>query len=706
MTKKNSTVSTCQRTALLACLFIFSATLLAAIAAKPAALSARTIQNRLDVGQLAGVWEGMWGLRSGVYDDYRPVQAPSTGPSASGSPVPAQSTTLRVTAASPVPAPIAKIPAQGQNRSSAGFNDRLFEPQIYSLLKSGGELDGGLIGPQYAGRRLNRDQVAAIALERFITAATDKGISKAEITAAMFEGRFNPDLEDVQLVWEGLGNSQEEQQPEPQQPSGPRRRGSVPQEPRKRYEQPIEFRRNQAWDKHFGAITGIMGVRTIINGQEVNRAARDIILRLVMYKKSKENFQDFYGITPNPSLTYEKLTAHIRSLQMAAFEVSYRFQSIGNDMSGAERSHCAYTYFALPANNHYSGFDFRKDYEDLRNRLYLRTSQQTIANANSPPVTPARPGHPAETSPDPVTSEPPEKPIKAPRASTKTPRASSTAAVKGSCDDLAAHPDDKSHSGAGVADEKIASGPAIEKCTAAIRQNPDTARFHFQLGRAFWAAKRYDEALEAFLKAEEMSYAPAYFYLGQGYEKGLAETGKPDPAAARDLYMLAAAGGFAPAIQAYGEFEEIYELDYEAFKAPSFLKAIYNFQETGPDGKQINLLEKRIQDTDDRRRIATYIRGMQEFLSARPNPVDTACDQIYDRELDLALNEILTKETLPFLKSLSQAPLLAELFDNGQEDMYRLAAEYGGCQGPVVTQIFKHIKQYIRANPAKRNDQR
>ena len=189
------------------------------------------------------------------------------------------------------------------------------------------------------------------------------------------------------------------------------------------------------------------------------------------------------------------------------------------------------------------------------NRLSSGVSLVTIAciaaycqSASGPSVPKKSAGaQPQNAQPQKKTAAPTKKEsLPKPAASTKKP----------SCDELTAHPDDKDKTGAGVLDESIDAELGIEQCAAAVEQNPQTARLHFQLGRAYWAAERYDEALESFLRAEEMDYAPAYFYIGMAYEDGLIEGEEPDLAMARDMYMIAASEGFAPAILAYQDFEE------------------------------------------------------------------------------------------------------------------------------------------------------
>lgn len=284
------------------------------------------------------------------------------------------------------------------------------------------------------------------------------------------------------------------------------------------------------------------------------------------------------------------------------------------------------------------------------------------------------------------------------RPTAKPPRTAPASAVKGTCDDLATHPEDKGRKGAGISDEKIAPGPAIEKCLLAIKQSPGVARFHFQLGRAYWAAKKYDEALEAFLKAEEMNYAPAYFYLAQAYEQGLAESGKPDAATARDLYLLAASGGFEPAARAYGEFEETYEIEFDDFAVPGYVKALYYGEMAELDGKPVNALDLL---NKERREVLIYMEGLHMFLYyRRTESIDPSCGKLYDRGAYDTINNIRDQEDSD--ASGRQRVMMgdSQIREMAEADIHRLVVEYGGCQGAVVTQFYANVKKYLRENPA------
>jgi tetratricopeptide (TPR) repeat protein len=271
------------------------------------------------------------------------------------------------------------------------------------------------------------------------------------------------------------------------------------------------------------------------------------------------------------------------------------------------------------------------------------------------------------------------------------------------CDSLAGHPEDKGRlrTVTGVADEKILSHLAIEKCSQAVRQSPTMARFHFQLGRAYWAAKRYDEALDAFLKAEEMEYAPAYFYLGQAYEQGLIEGEKADPAAAQNLYMIAASEGFEPAVRAY-QGSRGDEPDFSEFKQPALLQALYE--------GNLEALNK------DRRLALLYIRGIYNLLEAEPDfeGADPTCRKIVDRATAKELSRIVRVEILKldpepslltdglFALQCQRDPACVEKFkrdavfiQEGTEDFYLFAYDYGTCEGAAVGKVYATIKRFV-----------
>lgn len=120
------------------------------------------------------------------------------------------------------------------------------------------------------------------------------------------------------------------------------------------------------------------------------------------------------------------------------------------------------------------------------------------------------------------------------------------------CDELAAEPDDADRhpNVAGVALETIATANAVPACLDAVQRFPAVSRFHYQLGRAYFAAHDYDAALTSYKKAFELGNVRALFALGAMYDHG--DGVDQDPARARFYYEIAARMKFAPAITRLG----------------------------------------------------------------------------------------------------------------------------------------------------------
>lgn len=124
------------------------------------------------------------------------------------------------------------------------------------------------------------------------------------------------------------------------------------------------------------------------------------------------------------------------------------------------------------------------------------------------------------------------------------------------CDELAAAPDDadKHPKVGGIALEKIVAADAIAACTDAVNRFPATSRFSYQLGRAYFAAQNYDDALTNYKRAFELGSVRALFALGTTYDRG--EGVERDPVRARFYYEIAAQRKFAPAIANLGALYE------------------------------------------------------------------------------------------------------------------------------------------------------
>ncbi len=129
------------------------------------------------------------------------------------------------------------------------------------------------------------------------------------------------------------------------------------------------------------------------------------------------------------------------------------------------------------------------------------------------------------------------------------------------CDRLAADPEDRDRaleSGkpvAGVPDVADIDGPrAVTACLKALGDFPGVARFRFQLGRAYVAAKNYDSAFEQLRIAAEEGHAVAQNDLGSLYFNGLGV--EKDQQTAVEWFERAGAAGVASAQMSLGTIYE------------------------------------------------------------------------------------------------------------------------------------------------------
>lgn len=86
------------------------------------------------------------------------------------------------------------------------------------------------------------------------------------------------------------------------------------------------------------------------------------------------------------------------------------------------------------------------------------------------------------------------------------------------CDTLAAHPADTQRVAPGVQWDLMNARAAIQACSQAVKQYPDTLRFQFQLGRALLRAKRRDEGLPYLFSVAEQGYNAAFANIGGTYQ--------------------------------------------------------------------------------------------------------------------------------------------------------------------------------------------
>jgi hypothetical protein len=201
----------------------------------------------------------------------------------------------------------------------------------------------------------------------------------------------------------------------------------------------------------------------------------------------------------------------------------------------------------------------------------------TLAAADStrkPPATAAPASGPPSSPPPPVATAAVPPP---PADATPRPAPAEAADPVANCDRLAAHRDDPQKTGSpGVADEEIDTAKAIAACGAAAKGSPKTARLRFQLARAYWAAERFEDAIEEFIGAGELEHGGALAYLGDAALYGVAGL-DPDPETAKGLYQQAADAGFKPAAALAAEIVagvKVEEPPQAVYEEPELVKAL------------------------------------------------------------------------------------------------------------------------------------
>jgi hypothetical protein len=124
------------------------------------------------------------------------------------------------------------------------------------------------------------------------------------------------------------------------------------------------------------------------------------------------------------------------------------------------------------------------------------------------------------------------------------------------CDKLAASDFDPTRPASvrGVPLAAIDARPALDICAFAVKAEPRNARLVFQLGRAFRAAERQQEARKALRLAIALGNKPAAAEYADLLAQGIG--GPRDPAQARRNYERAAAGGDPDAMLALARMYE------------------------------------------------------------------------------------------------------------------------------------------------------
>jgi tetratricopeptide (TPR) repeat protein len=271
------------------------------------------------------------------------------------------------------------------------------------------------------------------------------------------------------------------------------------------------------------------------------------------------------------------------------------------------------------------------------------------------------------------------------------------------CDAQAAHPDDIMRFATGKADGEVVGVLALRACWEAAKQYPNEHRFHFQLGRAFAALRRNEEAAKEFEKAVSLGSTPAKYYRAETILESFWVSGsEAEYDQAVKLLEEAAKDSFAPAEQRYKELS----FSSEGFQNPRIIEALYS-------GDMKTLNQARIL-------VALYAQGMQEFLSVEWNPEGNDCpaylvEPSINFDLDAAIvgDPRNTAERLLYDTTFSGAEWVGTLAADptwkgdltkwrdyykslGRRDAQFLAHEFG-CESQVTKILYGGLIEFSKA---------
>jgi hypothetical protein len=259
------------------------------------------------------------------------------------------------------------------------------------------------------------------------------------------------------------------------------------------------------------------------------------------------------------------------------------------------------------------------------------------------------------------------------------------------CDSLTSHPHDPNRYAAGVTDEQLAPGIAIKACEAAVKVSRNEARLWFELGRAYWVAKRYPNGFAAFVEAAKRNYAPAMKYIGDAYltGHGLPNGEKQDAYTALKWYKKSAAGGFEDADAAVdsttGYLQSI-TFNPDAFVGKSYMARIYNNEFDG---------------VDDDKDFLVYISGFIDefggdqilFIKPECKPMATA---LASMNLNVQASLGMFGQLLPQMLNgqvtdqMQQIMAWKVIEDQGARDAVALVNQYG-CTGRIAKTVMSNI---------------
>ena len=290
------------------------------------------------------------------------------------------------------------------------------------------------------------------------------------------------------------------------------------------------------------------------------------------------------------------------------------------------------------------------------------------------------------------------------------------------CDEVAAHPDDPERWAEGVADADLIPAPAARFCSAAVAEHADAPRFRFQLARAHWVAKHYDDAIPLFIDvAERYDYPIAWTYLALAADAGLGPMAR-NPELARQMAERAASAGFSVELGSAAQTATAPAFDPSVFNQPHVVAALYN-------GDFDRLFVSGIGQTMDYVPLSQeliYMTGLHNSFASRINRImDRDCALIYkpavqDRLLasitsgvfgDAQGRDALAEKGFELMgrlmRDVAQGDLQGMvakernttlLRQMGEQDGERLLVAHG-CASDVVRQIYANLEAFVAGTP-------
>ena len=224
---------------------------------------------------------------------------------------------------------------------------------------------------------LTTHEVSRMAYLKFMDLAEEKGIDvKNGINEAVLSGQLNIPFSDLRMVFAGIGrpslsdirerwpgflkNLIDQGQVEP---------GEMPHHT---YLQGLyQAYRDELWTQEHGSFGDIESVKTSVAGQMVTMSGQDLGLRMLM-RLNPHTFERSYGLKRHHGLRYEEAIATLKEGENP--DLAFALEQEVKHILETRSLFSYYNLGTLRPNN----FDLRKDYQDMRNEVYVPAMQEEL----------------------------------------------------------------------------------------------------------------------------------------------------------------------------------------------------------------------------------------------------------------------------------------------------------------------------------------